>query len=108
MKISSNQMAALTQSRRAEFLWRVKAFLGQRAQRPVEVGELAVLYERGERYGLVTEQELAGYIAMAWAVDAGRDARDPTWIERIMGDPHRVASDRVAALFRAADAQAGR
>ncbi len=108
MQISPQQMSAFEQSRRARFLARVRSFLGERAQRPVVDAELADLCVRGERYGLVSEQELAGYLVIAWAVEAWRAPRDPAWIARIMDDPHRVASDRVAALYLAADSGAAR
>lgn len=108
MQISIRQMSSFAQARRTGFLARIRAFLGERAQRPVQDGELDALCARGERYGLVSEQELAGYIVMAWAVEAWRSPQDPPWMAAIMGDPHRVASDRVAALFRAADDGAAR
>lgn len=102
MQISSNQMSGFAQVRRAGFLERIRAFLGERARRPIHDSELTALCARGEGYGLVSEQELAGYVVMAWAVEAGRSPQDPAWMARIMSDSHRVASDRVAALYRAA------
>ncbi|MDP9124280.1 MAG: hypothetical protein M3N82_06735 [Pseudomonadota bacterium] len=108
MHISTDQMSAFEQTRRAGFLARIRAFLCERVQRPVADADLARLCARGEAYGLVSEQELAGYVVMAWAVEAWHAPQDPEWIARIMGDPHRVASDRVAALYRAADGGAAR
>ena len=108
MHISNEQMSAFAQDRRSRFLARVRTFLGQRAQRPVVDAELTALCTRGEAYGLASEQELAGYVVMAWAVEAWRTPEDPEWVARIMRDPHRVAADKVEALYRAADRGAGR
>ena len=108
MQISPRQMDALARARRAGLLERIRAFIEQRAQRPVHDDELAALCRRGERYGLVTEQEIAGYVVIAWAVEAGRQGQDPPWIARIMNDAYRVPGDRVAALYKAAGAGAAR
>ena len=108
MHISTDQMSAFELTRRTGFLARIREFLGERVQRPVADADLGRLCARGQAYGLVSEQELAGYVVMAWAVEAWRAPQDPEWIVRIMGDPHRVALDRVAALYRAADAGAAR
>ncbi|HEY9025666.1 MAG TPA: hypothetical protein VIP05_15290 [Burkholderiaceae bacterium] len=101
-------MDAFAQVRRASLLERIRAFIAQRAQRPVHDDELVALCLRGEHYGLVSEQEIAGYVVIAWAVEAGRERQDPPWIANIMNDPHRVGADRVAALYRAADKRAAR
>jgi hypothetical protein len=108
MHISTDQMSAFEQTRRAGFLGRIRAFLDDRVKQPIADADLARLCARGEAYGLASEQELAGYVVMAWAVEAWRAPQDPAWIARIMGDPHRVAADRVAALYRAADRGAAR
>ena len=65
MQISPKQMSAFSQAR-------LRSFLGERAQRPVVHAELFDLCLRGERYGLVSEQELAGYVVIAAAVEAWR------------------------------------
>jgi hypothetical protein len=79
MHISPRQMTAFEQKRRAGFLARVRTFLDGRAQRAVVHAELFDLCLRGEAYGLVSEQELAGYVVIAWAVEAGRSPQDPEW-----------------------------
>jgi hypothetical protein len=108
IRISTTQMAGLAQPRRAEFLDRVREFVAARAGSAPDEAALQTLFDRGTGYGLVSEQQYAGYLVLAWASKTWRAESDPEWITRILADPHRVPDDKVAALFRAADRGAWR
>ena len=108
MQIGASQMAALTQIRKTAFLRRLRAFIEDRTQRVPEEDTLAALFERGSRYGLVSEQQFAGYIMLSWQSGVRPPASDPQWIAEVMIDPYRSPDGKVDTLFdRASSRLAG-
>jgi len=103
MHISSDQMATLTMQRRVRFIERLAGFIESKTQRSPERTALADLFSRAMGYGMTTEQQVAGYITLAWASGAHEATIDPDWIADVMNDPFRVADDKVKALFDKAD-----
>jgi len=89
--------------RRVRFLERLAGFIESKTQRSPERAALAALFSRAMAYGLSSEQQVAGYITLAWASGAHEATADPAWIADVMNDPCRVADDKVKALFDRAD-----
>jgi hypothetical protein len=108
MQIQPEQMAALTAQRQNRFLDRLAGFIETRTQRAPERTALDGLFARATGYGLVTEQQVAGYVTLAWAAGAHESAADPAWIAEVMADAFRTPDDKVAALFQRADRFPGR
>lgn len=102
LKISSKQMATLSANRKLAFLTRLYSFLTEKTGRQPAQGILGELFDRGCGYGLVAEQDLAGYVAMAWMAGVHPPAPDHGWIADILSDPYRLPEDKVAALFELA------
>jgi len=99
MQIGTSQMAALTQIRKAAFLRRLREFIEDRTQRVPEEDTLAALFERGSRYGLVSEQQFAGYIMLSWQSGVRPPAPDAQWIAEVMSDPYRSPGAKVDTLY---------
>jgi hypothetical protein len=99
MEIRAEQMNALSQMRRAMFLRRLRQFIEEHTQQVPEEGALADLFERGERYGLVSEQQFAGYVMLSWQSGVRPPAPDPTWMAEVMNDPARSADAKVDAIY---------
>jgi hypothetical protein len=109
MEIRAAQMAALSQMRKTAFLRRLRRFIEEHTQQVPEVDALAGLFERGSGYGLVSEQQFAGYITLAWQSGVRPPASDPQWIADVMSDPRRSPDGKVEAIFDRANARlAGR
>jgi hypothetical protein len=109
MEISAAQMTALSQLRRTAFLRRLQQFIEDQTQRIPEENALANLFERGSGYGLVSEQQFAGYIMLAWQAGVRPPASDPQWIAEVMSDPRYSPDGKVEAIFDRASARlAGR
>ena len=106
MEIRAAQITALSQIRRAMFLRRLRQFIEERTQRIPEEDALAGLFERGLRYGLVSEQQFAGYIMLSWQSGVRPPAPDPKWIAEVMNDPVRSAEAKVDAIYDRARAMA--
>ena len=106
MRITPKQMTMLAAPRRDEFLRRLRVFIEEQTKRVPAEETLAALFERGMTYGLVTEQQFAGYILLAWAAKAGGGTPDPAWIGDVMKDPYRTPDDKVAAIFERANRNA--
>ena len=108
MQIRAAQMTALSQIRKAAFLGRLRRFIEDHTQRVPEEDALAGLFERGSSYGLVSEQQFAGYIMLAWQLGVRPPAPDPKWIAEVMSDPQRSPDGKVEAFFdRASSRLAG-
>jgi hypothetical protein len=103
MEIRAAQMAALSQIRRAMFLRRLRQFIQEHTQRVPDEGALAGLFERGSRYGLVSEQQFAAYIMLSWQAGVRPPAPDPEWIAEVMNDPSRSADGKLDAIYERAD-----
>src|SRR6185503_20456390 len=99
MQIRASQMAALTQIRKTAFLRRLRKFIQERTQCIPEEDALAGLFERGLRYGLVSERQFAGYIMLSWQSGVRPPALDPQWIAQVMSDPYRSPDGKVGTLF---------
>jgi hypothetical protein len=109
MQIGSAQMTALSQIRKAAFLRRLRRFIEDQTQRIPEEDALAGLFERVLGYGLVSEQQFAGYIMLTWQAGVRPPASDPQWIAEVMSDPRRSPDGKVEAIFdRASASLAGR
>jgi hypothetical protein len=109
MQIGATQMMALSQMRKAAFLRRLRQFIEDHTQRVPEEDALAGLFERGSGYGLVSEQQFAGYIVLAWQSGVKPPAPDPQWIAEVMSDSRRSPDRKVEAIFdRASSRLAGR
>ena len=109
MQIGATQMMALSQMRKAAFLRRLRQFIEDHTQRIPEEDALAGLFERGSGYGLVSEQQFAGYIVLAWQSGVKPPAPDPQWIAEVMSDSRRSPDGKVEAIFdRASSRLAGR
>jgi hypothetical protein len=106
MQIRAAQMTALSRIRKAAFLSRLRQFIQDKTQRAPESDALADLFERGLRYGLITEQQFAGYIMLAWQSGVRPPASDPKWIAEVMNDPYRLADAKVKTLFDRASSRA--
>ena len=108
MQISAAQMTALSQIRKAAFLRRLRRFIEDQTLRVPEEDALAGLFERGSGYGLISEQQFAGYIMLAWQSNVRPPAPDPQWIAEVMSDSRRSPDGKVEALFdRASSRLAG-
>lgn len=103
MHISSEQMASFAMHRQRDFLDRLADFIEDKTQRSPERTALIALFARAKGYGLASEQQVAGYITMAWASGAHEAPADPDWIVAILGDVSRRGDDKVKALFERAD-----
>jgi hypothetical protein len=103
MHISSEQMASFAMHRQRDFIDRLVGFIEDKTQRSPDRTALIALFSRATRYGLVTEQQVAGYVTMAWASGAHHAPADPGWIAAIMNDACRRGDDKVKALFDQAD-----
>lgn len=99
MEITAVQMAALSEARRKTFLLRVRQFIQAETQRTPQENVLAELFDRASRYGLVSEQQFAGYIALAWQFGVVPPASDPHWIAEVMGNPRLRPEAKVEAIF---------
>lgn len=108
MQIGAVQMRALSEIRKAAFIRRLRQFIEDEIHRTCEEAALASLLERGLAYGLVSEQQLAGYISLAWQAGVRPPASDPQWIAEVMSDPHRLPDGKVQTIFdRASSRLAG-
>ena len=103
MHISSQQMDSFAMHRQRDFLDRLASFIEDKTQRAPERTALVALFARAKGYGLATEQQVAGYVTMAWASGAHEAPADPDWIVAIMKDAARRGDDKVKALFDRAD-----
>jgi len=109
MQISAAQMAALSQMRKTAFLRRLRRFIEDQTRQAPEEDALVGLFERGSGYGLVSEQQFAGYIMLAWQAGVRPPAPDPQWMAELMTDPRRSPDGKVDAIFDRASARlAGR
>jgi hypothetical protein len=109
MQISAAQMTALSQMRKEAFLRRLRRFIEDQTQRIPEEDALDRLFERGSGYGLVSEQQFAGYIMLAWQAGVRPPPSDPQWIAEVMNDSRRSPDAKVEALYdRASSRLAGR
>lgn len=102
-KISSEQIAMLSENRKRAFLARLSSFITEKAGRQPAPETLGELFDRGCSYGLMAEQDLAGYVTMAWMAGVHPPAPDPDWMAEILSDPYRLPEDKVGALFELAD-----
>ena len=108
MEIRAAQIRALAEIRRAAFISRLRQFMEGELHRIPEEPALARLFERGLAYGLTSEQQLAGYISLAWQSGVRPPAPDPQWIAEVMSDPYRSPDGKVETLFdRASSRLAG-
>ena len=103
MHISSQQMDSFAMHRQRDFLDRLASFIEDKTQRAPERTALVALFARAKGYGLATEQQVVGYVTMAWASGAHEAPADPDWIVAIMKDAARRGDDKVKALFDRAD-----
>ncbi|MEP6504993.1 MAG: hypothetical protein ABJD97_16750 [Betaproteobacteria bacterium] len=108
MQIQPERMAALTAQRQSRFLDRLAGFIENKTQRAPQRAALDGLFARASGYGLVTEQQVAGYITLAAASAAHETAADPAWIAEVMADAFLTPANKVAALFDLADRFPGR
>lgn len=99
MQIRAAQMTTLSQTRKATFLVRLRQFIQDRTQRAPEEDVLADLFERALKYGLVTEQQFAAYIMLAWESGVRPPASDPKWIAEVMNDAYRSPDGKVETIF---------
>jgi len=99
MQITAAQMAALSEARRKAFLLRVRQFIQEETQRVPQEDVLADLFDRASRYGLVSEQQFAGYIVLAWQFGVIPPASDPHWIAEVMSSPRLPPETKVETLF---------
>ena len=99
MQIGASQMAELSRIRRAAFLGRLRQFIADNTQRIPEENALSGLFERASAYGLITEQQFAGYIMLAWQSGVRPPASDPEWIAEVMMDLSRSPDGKVETLF---------
>jgi hypothetical protein len=102
MQIHAAQMTALSQIRKAAFLTRLRQFIQDKTRSVPEEDALADLFERASSYGLITEQQFAGYIMLAWQSGVRPPASDPKWIAEVMSDPSRLPDGKVETLFHRA------
>lgn len=108
MRLSDSQEQQLRSHYLAAFLQHFEDFAMQHVgHRPARSLSHA-LFERGRHYGLLSEQDLVGYMLLAWGAGAHPPEPDPAWILELMTDPHRTAEDKLRALFDLADQGAGR
>jgi hypothetical protein len=105
--ISADQMSSLTELRKAAFLGRLCTFIEEQTHRTPDESSLDDFFVRGSTYGLSSEREFAGYIAMAWMSGVIPPAPDHEWIASIMRDPYRLPEDKVKALFDVANLKLG-
>jgi len=99
MQITAAQMAALSEARRKAFLLRVRQFIQEETRRAPQESVLADLFDRASRYGLVTERQFAGYIALAWQFGVVPPASDPRWIAEVMSNPRLLPENKVKTIF---------
>ena len=99
MQISAAQMAALSEAQKKAFLVRVRQFIKEETQRVPQEGVLADLFDRASHYGLVTERQFAGYIALAWQSGVVPPASDPHWIAEVMNHPGLRPEAKVETIF---------
>ena len=102
LKIDAAQFEALREPPTAAFLKRVQEFAHARLKRPIAEVVVQELHRRGAGYGLASEQELAGYIFMALALQVRPPDADPPWMRDIMARSDWSPLERVRALYRAA------
>lgn len=96
-------MASFAMHRQRDFLDRLAGFIEEKTQCSPERTALVALFARAKGHGLATEQQVAGYVTMAWASGAHEGPADPDWIAAIIGDAARRGDDKVRALFERAD-----
>jgi hypothetical protein len=108
MEIRAAQMTALFRARKAAFLGRVRQFIADNAQPVPGDDTLAALFDRASAYGLISEQQFAGYILLAWQAGVKPPASDPAWIAEIMEDRSRMPEEKLTTLFDRASLQAER
>src|SRR5215510_7199519 len=99
MQIGAAQMTALSEIRKAAFLRRLRQFIEEHTQRVPEEDALAGLFERGLAYGLVSEQQFAGYIMLSWQLGVRPPAPDPKWIADVMNDSARSPEGKIENLY---------
>ena len=64
------------------------------------------LFDRGSTWGLGSEQQLAGFKVLGWVAWARQCGTEPGWVTDVLTDPHRVADDKIEALFARARSMA--
>ena len=92
-------MAALSEARRKAFLLRVRQFIQEETHQVPQENVLADLFDRASRYGLVSEQQFAGYIVLAWQFGVKPPASDPDWIAEVMSSRRLPPETKVETLF---------
>lgn len=106
MKLLPGQMQALKAQRQASFLRRVadyaQAMTGQLPDRKTQ----SQLFDRGCTCGLLSEQQLAGFMVLGWIAWARQSGTEPGWVTEVLTDPHRVADDKLEELFARAKSMA--
>ena len=102
LRITKAQLATFEVQQLTAFLARVKAFAEVRLHIPVRDDTLRVLFGRGRVYGLITEQEFAGYIFIALAAGGTETQADPDWIVACLSDTTRMPELRLEELFHEA------
>jgi hypothetical protein len=105
MNIRAAQITALTEARKLAFLHRLRTFIEGHVHQNPEDTVLVDLFDRASRYGLITEQQFAGYIVLAWQLGVRPPASDPAWLAEVMNDPSRLLDDKIETLFRRADSK---
>lgn len=102
LKITKAQFAAFAEQQTATFLARVRKFAEVRLNVPVQDNVLRILFDRGRAYGLVTEQEFAGYMFVALAAGVSESQADPDWVVACLSDSTQTPELRVKELFHEA------
>ena len=106
MKLLPGQMQALKAQRQTSFLRRVAEYAEAMAGQLPDRETLSQLFDRGSTCGLVSEQQLAGFMVLGWIAWARQSGTEPGWVTDILTDPHRVADDKIEALFARARSMA--
>ena len=100
MNIPQRQIDSLVAGKRSAYLGRIRSFLDSHLQRCPDDATLSWLFDRGRQFGLHSEQQLAGYILLAWACGCKpRAFNEPSWMSNVLNDPHRTADDKLDVLF---------
>jgi len=107
VQLREAQMQTLGEQHLSAFLGRFEQFAQDRVGRAPERPLSQALFDRGRSYGLLSEQELVGYMLLAWGAGARPPTPDPEWILTLMTDPHRTAEDKIRTLFDLAEQRAG-
>ena len=102
LRISDTQLTVLGADRVTAFFGRARAFIAARLKIDVADADIERLYERGQAYGLRSEQDFVRYMFVAVALKAVKLDDDPEWMRTILDVRTPAVDLKLRRLFEEA------